>query len=415
MTTHFAAFFPTFALVLLPACALVSASYSNSFAIWPCLGHNSTRNGVSPFVGAQNGTLQWNFTSGDTITASPVIGSDGTVFVGSGDSTFYGLNGTTGAVKIKFAAQNSIVAAAAISARGVVVFGSQDSNVYALDAEGGTQLWKFATSDVVESAVLVDDADLGTVYVGSNDGNLYAIDLHTGLKKWAFATQAAVSSSPAMSWDGSTVYVGSRDNSLYAVSSTLGVKQWAFATGGSVNSNPVVGFDGVIFVGSEVPACPLVIPPVGPSVPPCDLLTCRMVCTRRTTACTHCTPTARRSGRLLLRITSRAAPRCRRMARRCSSAPTTTTCTRLMLQPAPSWECSARAARYSRRPRLAQMASCTSAPVRCTWVLAALVPPAECLLRFKLLEFHGQSWCFKCGLQVCNVTGFSRACDGDGL
>ena len=103
----------------------------------------------------------------------PVIGSDGTVFVGSDDNKLYAINGRT-----------------------------------------GVKLWEFETGgDVCPSPAIGSD---GTVYVGSNDRKLYAINGKSGLKLWEFETGSEVTSSPAIGPD-STVYVGSYGNKLYAI------------------------------------------------------------------------------------------------------------------------------------------------------------------------------------------------------
>ena len=84
---------------------------------------------------AQSGNLRWRFKPNLAVESSPVLGADGTVYVGS-----------------------------------------DDGYLYAIDT-AGSQRWRFKTNDwVLSSPVLGAD---GTVYVGSNDGYLYAI--YTGI------------------------------------------------------------------------------------------------------------------------------------------------------------------------------------------------------------------------------------------
>ena len=47
---------------------------------------------LSPLVLAQNGTQQWAFQTGDMVTSSPAIGTDGTIYVGSWDNYLYALD-----------------------------------------------------------------------------------------------------------------------------------------------------------------------------------------------------------------------------------------------------------------------------------------------------------------------------------
>jgi outer membrane protein assembly factor BamB len=53
-----------------------------------------------------------------------------------------------------------------------------------------------------------------------------------------------VSSSPAVSPDGSTVYVGSDDNNVYALNASTGHVRWSYVTGGPVSSSPAVSSNG---------------------------------------------------------------------------------------------------------------------------------------------------------------------------
>ncbi|MFQ6047702.1 MAG: PQQ-binding-like beta-propeller repeat protein, partial [Gemmatimonadales bacterium] len=65
---------------------------------------------------------------------------------------------------------------------------------------------------------------------------------------WEFVTGDPVSSSPAMSADG-TVYVGSWDYNLYAINPD-GTRRWEFVTGDEVHSSPAIDTDGTVYVGS---------------------------------------------------------------------------------------------------------------------------------------------------------------------
>ncbi len=54
---------------------------------------------------------------------------------------------------------------------GTIYIGSNDNSLYALSTSA-TQTWKYTTGSAVFSSPAVSAA--GTVYVGSNDGSLYA-------------------------------------------------------------------------------------------------------------------------------------------------------------------------------------------------------------------------------------------------
>ena len=61
-----------------------------------------------------------------------------------------------------------------IGADGTLYVGSEDQKVYALDGKTGFKQWEFATGEGGVSASLVIGAD-STLYVGSRDGKVYAI------------------------------------------------------------------------------------------------------------------------------------------------------------------------------------------------------------------------------------------------
>jgi outer membrane protein assembly factor BamB len=107
----------------------------------------------------------------------------------------------------------------------------------------GSGKWSFAVREGASSPSVAED---GTVYFGSQDKNVYALSTN-GRLKWQFATGGEVRSSPAITRNG-TIYIGSADNRLYAVGAD-GKLKWKFTTGGQVFS-PTVADDGTIYVQS---------------------------------------------------------------------------------------------------------------------------------------------------------------------
>jgi outer membrane protein assembly factor BamB len=122
------------------------------------------------------------------VLSSPAIGSDGTVYVGSGDNNLYALNGKTGDELWEFETGGEVFSTPAIGTNGAVYFGSNDKKLYAISSKTGIKLWEFESEDIVFSSPAIG-AD-GTVYVGSGDfvrygdKKLYAIKTDsTGLAK----------------------------------------------------------------------------------------------------------------------------------------------------------------------------------------------------------------------------------------
>ncbi|MEI6634862.1 MAG: PQQ-binding-like beta-propeller repeat protein, partial [Chlamydiota bacterium] len=59
---------------------------------WPMFHGNAQHTGQSAYTGSQTGTLLWSYQTGSYVFSPPAIGFDGRVYVGSLDSSIYGLN-----------------------------------------------------------------------------------------------------------------------------------------------------------------------------------------------------------------------------------------------------------------------------------------------------------------------------------
>ena len=193
-------------------------------------------------IDAATGEKEWSYVTGHEIRSSPTV-VDGTVYVGSIDNSVYAIDAATGEKEWSYATGNDVYSSPTV-VNGTVYIGSNNDSLHAVDAATGEKEWKYATGGRVRSSPTVVD---GTVYVGSTDNSVYAVDAATGEKEWKYATGRNVYSSPTVV-DG-TVYVGSTDNSLYAVDAATGEKEWSYATGDTIYSSPTVA-NGTVYVGS---------------------------------------------------------------------------------------------------------------------------------------------------------------------
>ncbi len=240
---------------------------------------------------------RWRRRLGGVISASPTIGADGTVFVGSSDHNVYAFS-PGGRRLWRHRTGDKVWSSGALSPDGGTLYvGSDDDHLYALDTRTGSRRWRLhlgpckasaprgvggARCDVDSSpavtskgTIYVGGAGLfaispkgkllyhfrtggrvasspavlpdGTAIFGSQDDHVYAVD-RTGKRRWAFYTKSDVDSSPAVGVDG-TVYVGTDDGRLLALGPD-GSFRWAVLTGGSIRSSPAMGADGTIYVGS---------------------------------------------------------------------------------------------------------------------------------------------------------------------
>jgi outer membrane protein assembly factor BamB len=215
---------------------------------WPKYRGDIRNTGQGKGSGARN-YLRWVTSAGmtDRIEASPVIGLDGTIYIGADDGKLYAINGTTGvifwAVKVQ---SEGVDSSAAIGVDGVVYVGAGES-VVALEAATGAEKWRFATAGDVESSPTIGPD--GTLYVGADDARLYALDSRSGALKWffTFPDDSVTDSSPALGADG-TVYIGSDKGTLYALDGQTGNLKWFFVAVGEISGAPTLGPDGTVYV-----------------------------------------------------------------------------------------------------------------------------------------------------------------------
>ena len=79
-----------------------------------------------------DGASVWSYTTGDGLSATPTVDSDGNVYVGSFDDSFYVLD-SNGNLKFQFETGGNVWSSATISDNGTVYFGSYDGNLYAME------------------------------------------------------------------------------------------------------------------------------------------------------------------------------------------------------------------------------------------------------------------------------------------
>jgi hypothetical protein len=100
-----------------------------------------TPQGINQTSKVKVGTPIWEFQTGRAVYSSPAIGSDGTVYVGSGDTKLYAINGKTGVKLWEFETGNGVFSSPAIGSDGTVYVGSWDKKLYAIkpDSKGSAK------------------------------------------------------------------------------------------------------------------------------------------------------------------------------------------------------------------------------------------------------------------------------------
>ena len=216
-----------------------------------------------------DGSEKWNLDIEADIPSSPIVGSDGTVYVGGNQSSLPGTNGSvyaitdngnSGSINWRYHTVGSNVTTPALSMDESVVYaagGTPDSNLYAINTSTGTADWIYSAPDAINGGPTVDPID-GTIYFGCNNNRVYAIN-PDGSFKWISGaiTVHDVLSAPAVDPANGTVYAtsndlgNSNDDRLYAFDRANGSLKWQFITGNEIRSAPVVGADGTVYFGSD--------------------------------------------------------------------------------------------------------------------------------------------------------------------
>ncbi len=224
--------------------------------------HDSRNTGASTIVARYGGQRPWALRTGRGIFSTPIIGADGTVYVGSADTYFYAI-APDGRLRWRLKTGGIIDAAAALSpydarlGSAPLTFGSGDALLYHLTTPRSGRpriLWRFRpTKPPVggqqvswwEGNVAVGPS--GDLYVGNTGGTAYALS-PAGRLRWTFTAGQSIWTTPAFTADGSS-YWGSLDFHIYRLDGH-GRPLWKTFTPGYVVSSPAIGSDGTVYVGS---------------------------------------------------------------------------------------------------------------------------------------------------------------------
>ncbi len=209
-----------------------------------------------------DGTLKWEYETGDWVDTVPALSADGsTVYVGSWDNNFYAINAATGTLNWSFETGNYILASPAIGLDGTIYFGSNDNFFYALNSDGSLKWEYFLESDdaaeIHSSPAIGED---GTIYFGAHDGKMYALS-PDGALRWSFQVESGlngkkrIASSPALDDDGN-LYFGSGNGAFYSLDSD-GALRWSYrlleesADDETLDSSPVVDSHGNVYFATR--------------------------------------------------------------------------------------------------------------------------------------------------------------------
>lgn len=166
-----------------------------------------------------DGTLKWRCTSVNPTTFM-AIGYDGTIYVGTYNGGLYTLSAINenGQLKWEYTIENSMLSSPVVGTDGTIYFGTGTSQgegmyLYAVNPDGSLK-WRYdEILGVFNTSAIGSD---GTIYVGSRDTYLYAIN-PDGSLKWKYEAGAPIMSHLAIGSDGAIYFCTSYH--LYAVES----------------------------------------------------------------------------------------------------------------------------------------------------------------------------------------------------
>ncbi len=182
--------------------------------------------------------------------SSPAL-SNGVLYVGSTDSSFYAIDASKGKVLWSFDAHAPLEAPPAVAGDNVY-FGSSDGYLRCVD-KSGKLLWKFAAlSEVISSPVVRD----GRVYFVSADDRFYALSAKTGEKLWTYYRRSFPTVSPRIyaspAYFDKKLYAYFSEGTLVCFEAESGKVLWTRtlvkdpSEGGTTRRSPLV-YNGVVY------------------------------------------------------------------------------------------------------------------------------------------------------------------------
>jgi outer membrane protein assembly factor BamB len=201
------------------------AAIRSTPAIDPATGDLSfsADDGVVYVDNAATGAAVGSTTIGGLLT-SPTV-NNGTIYVGSDNSTLNSLNEETGAINWSRTLAGAVHATPALdTATGILVSGDDSGAIRAFTGTSGAPLWQVTTGGPVTAAPTIVG---GIVYVGSADGNVYALNETSGAAVWKYAAGTPITTGAVYDPNFSLVYAGGTNGTLYALNAGAGTLAWS--------------------------------------------------------------------------------------------------------------------------------------------------------------------------------------------
>jgi outer membrane protein assembly factor BamB len=233
----------------------------------PALGNDGTIYVATTTLGnpqlcaiSSNGTLIWS--QNIASDASPVIGSNGSIYIVAQDIEGYGylyaINSTNGSIKWIYNPSETVISSTPVIGSDGTIYFAARSHLYAITDNGDskTQKWSYALPTGKFNTDSPSIGPDGTIYIGSNNGILYAItdSGSSATQKWAYTIGGKLFGSPSIASDG-TIYIVCTDGNLYAITydGTSATQKWKYNIESGIANWPcsvTIGADGTLYVGT---------------------------------------------------------------------------------------------------------------------------------------------------------------------
>lgn len=205
-----------------------------------------------------DGKLIWKYKTEFRIRSTPAY-SNGIVYFGDCDGTFYAVNSATGKLTWNYDTEGknfnpseygtdrkAIISSPAVSG-GKIIFGARDGFLYVLDEKTGELIWKkdYDISWVIGSPAVADNK----IYVGTSDGRFFhCLNMDYGNEIWKLNTGTVIWTSAVIVKN--IVYFCDSNGNIFAVNKESGKIDFKYTVNSKIYSSPVVE-NSILYVGSD--------------------------------------------------------------------------------------------------------------------------------------------------------------------
>jgi outer membrane protein assembly factor BamB len=261
-------FFAVPLFLLTSACSSSTTTATAPFqsgSPWPKFRGNLTQDGLSTIQPKTSTAQLHSYHTGKGVFSSPVVGADGTIYIGSADRTFYAFTPDL-TVRWSLITGEIIDSAGLLDNSGRVYFGSGDGVLRALDAQTGAVAWMTPADpphgkenprsliNWFEGNVALSAS--GQLYVPNDNFIVYQIDRKSGAVSGRIDVPDQTWSLPAFDPRNGHLYIGNNNvvsffgSNLFSFApERLQSSLWENYSPGSVAASPLVTPDGTVVVG----------------------------------------------------------------------------------------------------------------------------------------------------------------------